>query len=78
MQRCPVCNERRAAPQYYRMNQLTEQMEHLCRACWLTLRKVERSDWVYFRGAARLLLLYTVLPVMITALVVWLLVTWLI
>jgi hypothetical protein len=73
---CPMCNERRAAPQYYRVNEVTEQVEHLCRACWIMLRKSERDDWRYFRGAARLILLYTVLPVGIAAILVWLLASW--
>ncbi len=70
---CPMCGEQAAEARYYRLNRLTETIEHLCRPCWLTLRKRERDDWQYFRGAAQLLFFYTVLPVLATALVVWLL-----
>jgi hypothetical protein len=69
---CPVCGERKAEARYYRLNRLSEEIEHLCRPCWLTLRKARQDDWSYFRGAARLVLLFTVLPVLATALVVWL------
>ncbi len=72
---CPMCRERKAVAQYYRLNRLTEQIDHLCRPCWLTLRKAE-DEWDYFRGASRLLLLYTVIPVVVTALLVWLLAVW--
>jgi hypothetical protein len=71
-----MCGERKAEAQYYRLNRLTEQIEHLCRPCWLTLRKAEADEWEYFRGAARLILLYSVLPTVVTALVVWLLAAW--
>ena len=74
--KCPVCGERDAAPQYYRLNRLNEEVEQLCRPCWLTLRKATGDDWSYFRGAARLLLVYTVLPVVVTAAVVWLIAMW--
>ncbi len=74
--KCPLCGERTAAAQYYRVNSLTEDIEHLCRPCWLMLRKAGRDEWRYFRGAARLLLLYTVLPVLATGLAVWLLFLW--
>lgn len=73
---CPMCGERKAEAQYYRLNRLTEQIEHLCRPCWLTLRKAEADEWEYFRGAARLILLYSVLPTVVTAFVVWLLAVW--
>lgn len=73
---CPICGERRADARYYRVNTLTEDIEHLCRICWLGLRKTERDDWRYFKGAARLILLYSVLPVLITALIVWLALRW--
>lgn len=73
---CPVCNERRAAPQYYRVNEATEKVEHLCRACWIVLRRSERDEWRYFRSAARIIFLYTVLPVAAAGLLVWLLVRW--
>jgi hypothetical protein len=74
---CPVCEERKAAAQYYRLNRLSEQVEHLCRPCWLTLKRAAGDDWRYFQGAARLVLLYTVIPTVATALVVWLLAMWL-
>ena len=73
---CPSCKERRAQAQYYRLNELSEEIEHLCRPCWLTLRKSERDEWRYFRGVGRFFLLYTVLPLVSIALVIWLLVTW--
>lgn len=73
---CPLCGERAAAPQYYRASRLTEQIEHLCRPCWMAVRKGGEDDWSYFRGAGRLLLLYTVLPVMATAALVWLAAMW--
>jgi hypothetical protein len=71
-----MCKERRAAPQYYRVNEVTEQVEHLCRACWIALRRSERDDWQYFKGATRLVLLYTVLPVVVAVIVAWLLISW--
>jgi hypothetical protein len=71
-----MCRERTAQAKYYRLNTVTESIEHLCRPCWLTLRKVERDDWRYFRGASKLILLYTALPVVVTALAVWLLMAW--
>lgn len=74
---CPVCGERTAEARYYRLNTVTEGLEHLCRPCWLTLRKAERDDWRYFRGASRLILLYAVLPAAVTAAAVWLLAAWL-
>ncbi len=74
--KCPMCGEREAAARYYRVNSVTEAIEHLCRPCWLTLRKAQRNDWRYFRGAAQLVLLYTVLPVAAAAVVVWLLAVW--
>ncbi|UCF18220.1 MAG: hypothetical protein JSU87_09660 [Gemmatimonadota bacterium] len=74
--KCPVCGERDAAPQYYRLNRLDERIEQLCRTCWMTLRKVGADDWSYFRGAARLILFYTILPVAATALAVWLIAMW--
>lgn len=74
--KCPLCAEREAAAQYYRVNTLTEAIEHLCRPCWLAVRKAQRDEWRYFRGAARLILLYTVLPALATGLVVWLLTLW--
>jgi hypothetical protein len=40
------------------------------------LRKSERDEWAYFKGAGRLVLLYTILPVAITAVLVWLLASW--
>lgn len=70
---CPLCGERTAEARYYRVNPLTESIEHLCRPCWLTMRKAGAAEWVYYRGAGRLLLLYTVLPVVATAAAVWLL-----
>jgi hypothetical protein len=75
---CPMCRERRAEAQYYRVNTVTEGIEHLCRPCWLGLRKAERDEWRYFKGAGQLVLLYTVLPVLVTALVVWLLAAWIV
>ncbi len=71
MQQCPMCGDKAAEARYYRLNRLTETIEHLCRPCWLALRKAETDEWEYFRGAAKLLFYYTVLPVVITALVVW-------
>jgi hypothetical protein len=71
-----MCHERKAEAQYYRMNTVTEGIEHLCRPCWLALRKSEADDWRYYKGAGRLVLLYTVLPVVVTAVVVWLLAVW--
>ena len=76
LMKCPLCGEREAAPRYYRANRLTEQIEHLCRPCWLTVRKAGQGDWTYFQGAGRLVLLYTVLPVALTVLVVWLAAMW--
>ena len=73
---CPLCNERKAQAQYYRLNQVTEEIEHLCRPCWLTLRKGGGGEWRYFRGASRFLLLYSVLPVVVLILAAWLLVIW--
>ena len=73
---CPMCGERRAEAQYYRVNSVTEGIEHLCRPCWLLLRKSERDEWAYFKGAGRLVLLYTILPVAVTAVLVWLLASW--
>jgi hypothetical protein len=73
---CPMCKERRAAPQYYRVNEVTEKTEHLCRACWIALRRSERDDWQYFRGATRLFLLYTVLPVVVAVIVLWIVMRW--
>ncbi len=73
---CPACGERTAAAQYYRVNSVSEGVQHLCRPCWLMLRKSERDDWRYYRGAARLILLYTVLPVVVSAIIVWLLAVW--
>ncbi len=72
---CPVCEEREVDPRYYRFNTVTESLQHVCRPCWLALRKVERQEWRYFRGAVRLVWLYTVLPALVTALAVWLLAT---
>jgi hypothetical protein len=71
-----MCKERRAAPQYYRVNEVTEQAEHLCRACWIALRRSERDDWQYFRGATRLVLLYTVIPVVVAVIVLWIVMRW--
>jgi hypothetical protein len=73
-----MCGEDTADARYYRLNSLTEQIDHLCRPCWLTLRKSERSDWEYFKGASKLIFYYTILPVVITALLVWILVAWII
>lgn len=73
MQQCPMCGDKAAEARYYRLNRLSETIEHLCRPCWLALRKAERDEWEYFRGAAKLLFYYTVLPVVITAVLVWVL-----
>lgn len=73
---CPMCGERRAEAQLYRVNGVTESIEHLCRPCYFVLRKSEHDDWAYFKGAGRLVLLYTILPVAITAVLVWLLASW--
>lgn len=73
---CPMCRERTAEAGYYRLNRLTEEVEHLCQPCWLTLRKASADEWTYYRGAARMILLYTVIPVLVTALVVWLVALW--
>lgn len=73
---CPLCGERAAAPEYYRANRLTEKIEHLCRPCWVALRKGREADWSYFRGAGRLLLFYTVLPAVAAALLAWLAAMW--
>ena len=70
---CPLCGEQKADARYYRLNPLTEEIQHLCKACWIASRKAE-SEWDYFKGAGRLLLYYTILPVLATALLAWLLV----
>ncbi len=68
---CPLCGERKAEPQYYRVNRVTERIEHLCRTCWLGLRKAERDEWEYYRGAGKLMLYYSVIPIVVTAALVW-------
>ena len=70
---CPVCGERKAEAQYYRLNPVSEEIQHLCHLCWVAIRKTE-TEWEYFMGAGRLILYYTVLPVIGTALIVWLLI----
>ena len=68
---CPMCGERKAEAKYYRLNPLTEEIQHLCRPCWIAARKAE-GEWEYFKGAAKLLLYYTVIPVFVAAVLVWL------
>ncbi len=70
---CPLCREREAEARYYRVSNVTEQIEHMCRGCWFALRVHQKDEWTYFKGAGRLILLYTVIPVAVTALLVWLL-----
>lgn len=69
---CALCGEREASARYYRLNRLTEEVERLCRPCWLTLRRADRGEWRYFSGVGRFFLLFTVLPVVALALLIWL------
>lgn len=73
---CPTCNERKAQARYYRLNELTEEIEHLCRPCWLSSRKSGRNEWRYFRGVGRFFLLYTILPIAVLVLAGWLFLIW--
>jgi hypothetical protein len=66
-----MCGERKAEARYYRLNPVNEEIQHLCRPCWITARRAE-TEWEYFMGAGKLLLYYTVIPVIVTAALVWL------
>ena len=61
---CALCGEREASSRYYRLNRLTEEVERLCRPCWLTLRRANGDEWKYFLGVGRFFFLFTVLPVL--------------
>jgi hypothetical protein len=67
---CPLCGDRSAEAKYYRLNPVTEEIQHLCQPCWVGVRKTE-TEWEYFKGAGKLLLYYTILPVIGTAVLVW-------
>ncbi len=69
---CVLCGEREASGRYYRLNRLTEEVEQLCRPCWLTLRRAGRGEWRYFLGVGRFFFLFTILPVLLGALLAWL------
>ena len=73
---CALCGEREASARYYRLNRLRQDIEHLCRPCWLTLRRAGGGEWQYFLGVGRFFVLFTILPVLVLALLVGWLALW--
>lgn len=73
-----MCGEREASSRYFRLNRVTEEVEGLCRPCWLTLRHAKEGEWRYFLGVGRFFFLFTVLPLLILGALLGLLVAWLI
>ncbi len=74
---CAVCQEREASVRYYRLNRLTEQVDYLCRPCWLAVRRADGDEWSYFKGVSRFVFLYSVLPTLLLGLLLGALVVWL-
>lgn len=71
-----MCQESEASTRYFRLNRVTEEVEPVCRPCWLATRHAKAGEWTYFRGVGRFFLLYSVLPLMVLAILLTLALVW--